>query len=236
MNRIYPSMQRNEKCFAANQLHDAVKRLCNFAANWLHYAAKQLCSKVTRHQNCHTTAYISYAWSNLILFHTSTMNRVETCLNHKCMGLSRNLTKLSCLIEMCDRKYSSTFLTVGIPRKILWIATDICKTSSVQTFLYIRGIEREEFKKKKYNMFVIFLSWIVILLLLLWRVNFFELFSLVMGYNRSWCYWFTWPRSWSSGLAHIFWLIFSATIKNLIPSFRFFLSTINNLFSCKQMS
>lgn len=137
---------------------------------------------------------------------------------------------------MCDRKYSSTFLTVGIPLKILWIATDICKTSSVQTFLYIRGIERQEFKKKKYNMFVIFLSWLLILLLLLWRVNCFELFSLVMGYNRSWCYWFTWPRSWSSGLAHIFWLIFSATIKNLIPSFRFFLSTINNLFSCKQMS
>lgn len=106
MMGIYSSMQRNEKCFAANQLHDAVKRLCNFAANWLHYAVKQLCSKVTRHQNCHTTAYISYAWSNLILFHTSTMNRVETCLNHKCMGLSRNLTKLSCLIEMCNRRYS----------------------------------------------------------------------------------------------------------------------------------
>ena len=68
MNRIYPSMQWNEKCFSANQLHDAVKRLCNFAANWLHYAAKQLCSKVTRHQNCHTTTYISYACSNLILF------------------------------------------------------------------------------------------------------------------------------------------------------------------------
>ena len=128
MKGIYPSMQGNKRCFAANQLHDTVQRLCNFAANWLHYAAKWLCSKTTRNQNCHTTTYISYEYSNVMLFHTSTMNRVKTWQN-ECMGLSRNLTKLSCLIEMCNRKYSSTFLTVGIPLKILWIATDICKTS-----------------------------------------------------------------------------------------------------------
>ena len=42
---IYSSMQRNKKCFAANQLHDAAKRLYNFAANRLHYAAKQLIAK-----------------------------------------------------------------------------------------------------------------------------------------------------------------------------------------------
>ena len=33
MKGIYPSMQGNKRCFAANQLHDAVQRLCNFAAN-----------------------------------------------------------------------------------------------------------------------------------------------------------------------------------------------------------
>ena len=45
MKGIYSSMQRNEKCFAANQLYDAAKRLYNFAANRLHYAAKQLVAK-----------------------------------------------------------------------------------------------------------------------------------------------------------------------------------------------
>ena len=45
MMGIYSSMQRNEKCFAANQLYDAAKRLYNFAANRLHYAAKQLVAK-----------------------------------------------------------------------------------------------------------------------------------------------------------------------------------------------
>ena len=128
MNRIYPSMQRNEKCFAANQLHDAVKRLCNFAANWLHFAAKQLCSKVTRHQNCHTTAYISYAWSNLILFHTSTMNRVETCLNHECMGLSRNLTKLSCLIESTVQHFwLLEYLLKFFELLLIYVKHQVCK-------------------------------------------------------------------------------------------------------------
>ena len=105
MKGIYPSMQWNKKCFVANQLHDAVKWLCNCVINWLHYAAKWLCSKATRHQNCHTTAYISYACSNVMLFHTGAMSRVKTWLNER-MGLSRNLTKLSCPIEMCNRRYS----------------------------------------------------------------------------------------------------------------------------------
>ena len=39
--------KRNDKCFAANQLHDAANLLSNFPlheANRLHYAAKRLCS------------------------------------------------------------------------------------------------------------------------------------------------------------------------------------------------
>ena len=49
---ISSKMQRYEKCLAANQLHDAAKRLHIFAANRLHYeatrlVAKRLCSKTT---------------------------------------------------------------------------------------------------------------------------------------------------------------------------------------------
>ena len=49
MKGIYSSMQRKEKCLAANQLHDAAKRLYIFATNRLHHAAKRLCSGKARH-------------------------------------------------------------------------------------------------------------------------------------------------------------------------------------------
>ena len=39
---ISSKMQQYEKCLAANQLHDAAKRLHIFAANRLHYEATRL--------------------------------------------------------------------------------------------------------------------------------------------------------------------------------------------------